>query len=342
MGLLVRFTLLASILFLAGAPSSAQILRYSTDFPDATGWTFGGGFGAPYPRWSVDATPAFVQGTPSFNSPPASLNFNDGICFGFSNCAGTMEGTADSPPIDISAPSGAAALTFWCLWETEVFAACQFDSRKVQVGDVGMGILAEECFDDPVCGPQGIWHQHTMQLDPAWGLIRLRFNFDTVDGQYNDGAGWFVDDITITTDCAPPTSYCTAKVNSQGCTPRIESTGFPSPTHTSAFLIRATSVISGKPGLLLYSYASAATSFQGGFLCLTAPVSRIGVGSSSGGPPPPLCAGTYSYDFNDRVRSGVDPGLIPGKDVFAQYWQRDQASSFGIGLTDGLAFVICP
>jgi hypothetical protein len=337
---LLRFGWLALVLLVPAATAEAQVVRYATDFPNGTGWTLTGVVST---RWNVDATPGSVLGAPSWHSAPFSLNFNDGFCYGLSSCVGITFGTADSPPIDIGAPSGSASLSWWCLWDTETDGACYFDSRRVQVSNDGFqSLLLDQCYDDPVCGPAGVWHQHALALQPAWGTVQVRYRFHTGDGMLNGGAGWFVDDLEVTTDCVPPASYCTAKVNSLGCTPQIFSTGFPSPTQPLAFRIRARDVLNNKPGLLLYAYGSAATPFQGGFLCLASPIVRITVASSGGNPPPSDCSGLYAYDFNDRIRSGVDPSLVPGEDVYAQYWSRDPQAPFGSGLSDALTFVICP
>lgn len=93
---------------------------------------------------------------------------------------------------------------------------------------------------------------------------------------------------------------------------------------------------------MLYGFASAVTPFQGGFLCITPPIQRISVANSAGNPPPADCSGQYVYDFNDRIRAGTDPALVPGEGVYAQYWSRDPQAVFGTGLSAGLSFVICP
>jgi len=48
----------------------------------------------------------------------------------------------------------------------------------------------------------------------------------------------------------------------------------------------------------------------------------------------------YAFDFNGLIQSGLDPILVPTKAVYAQYWSRDPAASFGTGLTDAVQFVI--
>jgi hypothetical protein len=140
-----------------------------------------------------------------------------------------------------------------------------------------------------------------------------------------------------------PTTYCTGKVNSEGCTPSIGYTGSPSVSSSSAFNIRATNVINNKNGLLFYSYDASNAAFQGGLLCVTAPTKRTAVQNSGGNPPPNDCSGTMTYDFNARIQSGVDPLLqSKGQEVFCQYWSRDIASPSGTSLSNALRFVINP
>ena len=140
---------------------------------------------------------------------------------------------------------------------------------------------------------------------------------------------------------AAPTTYCTAKVNSQGCTPAISSSGSPSVSSASPFDIRATSVLNQKQGLLFYGYAATAVPFQGGTLCVQPPSRRTPLQGSGGTAAPANdCSGSYSFDFNAWVQSGADPLAVAGQAIFAQYWSRDPATVSTTGLTDALAFVI--
>jgi hypothetical protein len=144
-------------------------------------------------------------------------------------------------------------------------------------------------------------------------------------------------------ECTPPEGYCTAKVNSQGCTPAISWTGGPSFSHCTSFHILGSNVISKSFGLLIYSKTGAAASpFQGGFWCLQAPALRTTVQNSGGNGPPVDCAGQFSFEFNDYIASGADPGLTAGALAWTQYWYRGSASPSGTGLTDALHFATCP
>jgi hypothetical protein len=109
------------------------------------------------------------------------------------------------------------------------------------------------------------------------------------------------------------------------------------------FTLSATNVPSHKPGLLFYGIDGAAVApFQGGTLCVEPPLQRTSAQWSGGNPPPEDCSGSFAMDFKGYVHSGVDPRLVPGAQVNAQYWFRDPLDPFGSGLTEAAAFLICP
>jgi hypothetical protein len=56
------------------------------------------------------------------------------------------------------------------------------------------------------------------------------------------------------------------------------------------------------------------------------------------------CTGTLSTDFNARIQSGADVGLVPGATISARWYYRDpqDPAGFATGLTDALRFAICP
>lgn len=139
-----------------------------------------------------------------------------------------------------------------------------------------------------------------------------------------------------------PTTYCTAKVNSQGCSPSIYATGTASATSASAFTIGATNELNKKSGLLFYGYASKPIAFQGGFHCVKLPTKRTALQNAGGSPTGTDCTGTYAYDFRARIQSGVDAGLVPGTLVYAQYWSRDINDPFLSALSDAIGFGIAP
>jgi hypothetical protein len=146
-----------------------------------------------------------------------------------------------------------------------------------------------------------------------------------------------------------PLLYCTAKVNSLGCAPAIASTGTPSATAGSGFVVRGTNVINNKSGLLFYgSTGQTATPFQNGTLCVKSPIKRTPAVGSGGNPPPNDCSGVYAIDMNTFAVGGLGgaplPALtVPGTVVDCQWWGRDPgfAAPNNTTLTNGLQYVVC-
>ncbi|MCK6446420.1 MAG: FG-GAP repeat protein [Planctomycetes bacterium] len=141
-------------------------------------------------------------------------------------------------------------------------------------------------------------------------------------------------------DPAAVEAYCVAKQNSLGCTPAITWSGVASATSASPFQVGANQVLAAKPGLMFYGYGPNSAPFQGGTLCVQAPIKRTSVQTSTGSGS--NCLGTYTYDVNALIQSGADPVLVAGFDMYCQYWTRDQASPSTTGLTNALRARIQP
>jgi len=155
-----------------------------------------------------------------------------------------------------------------------------------------------------------------------------------VNGQ--NPTGWGI------ADC-PAFSYCTGKVNSQGCVPFVGYTGFPSFSGQEQFLVHGYDVVTQKPGLLFYGTTGPAViPFFNATLCVQPPLQRTVIVNGGGDPAAP-CDGIFTFDFTDWLLSGNDPGLQPGVPIFSQYWYRDpqHPDGTGIGLTNALQAQIC-
>jgi hypothetical protein len=164
--------------------------------------------------------------------------------------------------------------------------------------------------------------------------------------------GWYYPAVTIAGGKigAGWTLYCTAKLNSLGCTPSMHAIGAPSATAPSGFVASATAVLNNKSGLLFYGLNGAANlPFQGGRLCAAPPLLRAPLANSGGHPPPNDCSGAYSIDLNAFAQGLAgghpDPALrVPGTSVHCQWWSRDPgfAQPDNSALSDALAYVVGP
>lgn len=137
-----------------------------------------------------------------------------------------------------------------------------------------------------------------------------------------------------------PVAYCTAKVDSQGCTPAIGWSGDPTVTGPDDFVVAATPVPPKKNGLFFFGTSGpAAVPFQGGTLCATPPLQRGSIRQSTPG------AGCTAA-IADRLTQAemAAHGLDPGERLWGQFWLRDPAHPDGTGtsLSDALEIQIQP
>jgi hypothetical protein len=168
-------------------------------------------------------------------------------------------------------------------------------------------------------------------------------------GETGTGEFWAVDKAGVggvtgliinVVDCAPVT-YCAGKVNSDGCTPSIGSTGTSSLGGADDFHVTASNVVGARTGLMFFGGAPASIPFFGGQLCVAGPHERTVVQNSGGSTGTP-CSGSYDYHFTQAQM--MSSGFLTGSKVYAQYWYRDPAhvDGTGVGLTNGLEVTICP
>ncbi|MCE9592995.1 MAG: hypothetical protein K8S98_02275 [Planctomycetes bacterium] len=183
-----------------------------------------------------------------------------------------------------------------------------------------------------------------------WPLLRFDFR-NTVDfangSHFTASAQPEIDDQAIDQleqSCPTPTIYCTAKVNSLGCTPVTSFSGSTSLSGPDDFVVHVDNVLNRRRGVILWSKKSILQPFGGGFVCVEGPHVRSLQIASSGGSPPPTkdCSGAFSAPFTHAYMNSK--GIQVGDFVFAQCWSRD--AGFGgpndIGLSAGVAFFVCP
>jgi hypothetical protein len=139
-------------------------------------------------------------------------------------------------------------------------------------------------------------------------------------------------------------TYCAAKASSIGCLPSISADGFPSPTASSGYTIRAAQVRNQTSGTLAFSVgARAALPFGGGTLCLTPPLRRTGAQNAGGASAPVAdCSGAWQLDFNAWMAQNV--ALPAGTTVRVQWLGRDPgfAAPNNWSLSNALEFDLRP
>lgn len=251
--------------------------------------------------------------------------------------------------------------------------SCQRPLSLVLACDNGTPVNPNDDFYVYFVGDQipcidGLWHSYTIDvpsqsatmpagwgLDPnstltpdvAWNIAVQRVT--RVTWFFGDPTFFFIfqmwtvgaDNLRISTD-GGPTTYCLSKLNSVGCQPAVQSSGTPSASQPAAFTVSAVQEINNKSGTFFYGFGAQNVPFQGGTLCVTAPIKRTPTQNSGGNPPPNDCSGAFAIDFNARIQSGVDPALVAGATVFGQYWARDQQSPSTTSLSNAIRFSICP
>ena len=172
------------------------------------------------------------------------------------------------------------------------------------------------------------WDGEVYQIDPGTGA--RTFIASTAMG------GGCLAIIEAPGAVPPPTIYCTAKLNSLGCTPAI---GYGGPTSqplsgANDYDVDVVQLINNKNGIVFYGYAPHNFPFQGGWLCVTPPILRTPVQQTGGNPPPNDCSGQLVLRVNDPAGVNHAPASV----VYFQGWSRDPAdpTGFGTSLSDAI------
>lgn len=149
--------------------------------------------------------------------------------------------------------------------------------------------------------------------------------------------------LTLTVQDCTVSTYCTAKVNSQGCLPELAFTGTPTLTGPDDFFFTATNLINGQFGLAFWGLSEGNMPLLGGTLCVGGSLNRLVPRNTlGGGVPGTTCDGLISQNFLQATM--IDNNLIAGTEVFAQIFYRDplHPDGTGAGLSEGIRFIICP
>lgn len=268
-------------------------------------------------------------------------------------------------PISISTgvPGGPRPHSGAQLFHTEMFVEIRFDQPARRFGgwfaspwvngsgqadfyDPAGTLIASLPFALAAGGSTCPWTWNGWEVSGA-GVSRIALSTPTALGGHFE-----LDDLQVRFTCdGSPEIYCTAKTNSLGCTSAIAAVGQPSASASSGWHVSAAPVRNQQVGLLLYGLnGRAAVPFQGGWLCLAAPIYRS-VPVSSGGSPLPVqdCSGIYALDMNAFAAGALGgtprPELSqPGTVVDAQWWGRDKGfpPPMNTALSNAIEYTICP
>jgi hypothetical protein len=245
-----------------------------------------------------------------------------GTCYGFAWSRNPMQAISSDGTVG--------------LWTSVYYGPSNSKEEELLIDAAGaITIVAKQSQATPLGGTYGIldgWPSR-LALHGTYGAATPGASFGALNAHFTY------------TECTPaPVVYCTAKVNSLGCTPAIGWSGVSSASAASGFTVSATQVLNNKNGLLIYGFAGrAATAFGGGTLCVATPIKRSTLLATGGNPPPNDCSGVLTLDLNAFATTAPVPLLSePGTVVDCQFWSRDPG--FGapnnVSLSDALEYVV--
>ena len=228
-------------------------------------------------------------------------------------------------PISIPSTADFVRLRYWTFEETECplfqgsFGNCGWDHRVVSVSTDG-----GQSWTDVAFGAEELaWHEKGVDLNGYRGQdILVRFRFDPVDNLWNGFLGWFVDEVRVEYGVPTPIGYCSAKMNSLGCTPTITYSGWPTLSGADDFHVGALQVLNHRPSKLVWSHAPNSVPFHGGTLCVLPPAARTPVLDAGGNPLPVWdCSGQYWHHFSAAYLASK--GVSAGDTIYVQFSGRD-------------------
>jgi hypothetical protein len=139
----------------------------------------------------------------------------------------------------------------------------------------------------------------------------------------------------------PPSIYCTAKTNSQGCLPEMSAQGTPTLSGADDFTVTVSKAINNKPCLFLWGKKALRQFAFGSFLCIAPPTIRTPLSLTDGTAGPDDCTGTATFAFTHAYMA--QQGIAAGDGIHVQAWYRDPALPFNpVGLSHALVFFVVP
>lgn len=168
--------------------------------------------GLPSPEWARTGTGAFGPTWQTVNTPAASgladapdwpnsvsLWFGDAGTGTYANASNAAaRGSVLTPELDLTQVDS-PALQFWTYFETQDNGTTR-DTKKVYAVDAQNREILLATLAGPYQGDHKWWPVSISLKEWEGQLIRIRFEFDTVDGNANNFRGWFLNEMTVGTD----------------------------------------------------------------------------------------------------------------------------------------------
>jgi hypothetical protein len=307
--------------------SSSTDMRFAIDARGGQGGRGKSGLGgAQYSSSGPQATSASLDAC-----PPGYPSNGDNACRGHINGAGgaggpgivqlhTPRGEVGASPDahDILLPTGGATLDNVCS-PRPLMPSDSSPLLLLTSAGAGLGLFQ---LDSDDCDGDGEPDRYSIALDVQRDL---------------DSSG-------VLDECEPLVSFCSGDVSSNGCSPRLTSSGAPSASAPYGFVLHLQAADQGRLGALHCALERASTPFNvGAQWCLRAPVRRVAVASTAGSPGG--CQGTWSIDWNSwraAYPTAFGSTLRAGDVVFAQAWLRDPAAAGSTVFTNALRIALGP
>jgi hypothetical protein len=338
--------LLALALGCATETARAQVDLYSDDFEQGTSnWTVEGHW-----IWADESVPCGFAVLP-YPSGSRAMRFGSPTgCDFYTQFDGAL---TLNTPVALPSAGGSLELGFWTLADTEDWSAGEWDAKRVLVStdDGASWSLLPLIHSSP-------WYRHVYDLTSFAGAsIRVRFEFDAVDGYDNGGLGWFLDDVRITSRAEPGVPFCfgdfcpcgNTTSGDGGCAnsfdaagARLASSGTASVSADDVLFTAAglsnTTVTFFQGTTSTYDFLTGSALFGDGQRCVNGTVVRIAAVQASGGAAFYPSAG----DLPISVRGAVPPG--GGRRTY-QVWYRNAApfcTSFTFNVSNALSVTWSP
>jgi len=129
----------------------------------------------------------------------------------FGNGGNTVSGNLTSNSIAIPAAGAVLSFNYGLNNECGTSGTCPYDILSVQVSSNGGASYTTLAGSNSQINANAGWSTYTLSLNAYSGMnVLVRFNFNSGDGIGNAYDGVYVDDITVTSNCTPPTVNASA------------------------------------------------------------------------------------------------------------------------------------